>query len=62
LNSKQALKNKYFFKNKFQKDKQYSTIVIQNVNNKTLLNRILIIHREITRESTQRMLAFYEDD
>jgi len=61
LNSQQALKNKYFSKNEFQKDQQYSTIVIENVKNKTLLNRNLRIHYEITRESTQRSLAFHDE-
>jgi len=54
LNSQQVLKNKYFSKNRFQKDQdqQYNTIVQENVKNKTLLNRNIIIHCEITKEST----------
>jgi len=50
LNSQEAFRNKYFSKTKIQKDQQYSTTVIENVKNKTLLNRNLIIHYEITRE------------
>jgi len=57
LNSQQAFKNKYFSKNSFQKDQKYSTTIIENVKDKTLLNRNLRIRCEITRESTQRSLA-----
>jgi len=61
LNYQQAIKNKYFSKNKFKKDQQCSTTIIENVKNKTLLNRNLIIHYEITRESIQRSLAFHDE-
>jgi len=61
LNSQKTLKNKYFSKTRFQKDQQYNTTVIDNVNNKTFLNRNLIIHCKITRESTQKSLAFHDE-
>jgi len=61
LTSQQAFKNKYFSKKfRFQKDQQYITSVTKNVKKKTLLNRNPEINCEITRESTQRSLAFHD--
>jgi len=50
------------FPKSYFKNQQYCTTVIEKLKNKTLLNRNLIIHCEITRESTQRSLAFHDED